>query len=66
MHSRNHEDSIVLHADSSQFIPYLIEEYKRGNYPIDKLVTLYDVKDFETAIKDMKEGKALKAVLKWT
>lgn len=44
----------------------MIEQHAEGKYPIDKLITYYDVKDFEKAISDTKSGKALKAVLKWT
>lgn len=46
-------------------IPYLMEEYAKGNYPIDELVKVYDMKDFNQAIEDSKNGVCLKAVLKW-
>lgn len=42
-----------------------MDQHAKGNYPIEELVTIYDVKDFDKAIKDTKEGRALKAVLKW-
>ena len=51
---------------STQLIPYLVEQHAKGNYPIEELVSYYPVKDFEQAIKDTKEGKALKAVLRWS
>jgi Zn-dependent alcohol dehydrogenase len=45
--------------------PYLIDQHSKGNYPLEKIVTNYDVKDFATALKDTKEGKTIKAVLQW-
>lgn len=47
-------------------IAYLMDQHAQGNYPIEELVTFYNVKDFDKAIKEMKDGTALKAVLKWT
>jgi Zn-dependent alcohol dehydrogenase len=46
-------------------VPYLIDQHNKGQYPLERIVTTYDVKDFETAMKDTKEGKTIKAVLKW-
>ena len=42
-----------------------MDQHAKGNYPIEELVTFYDMKDFERAIDDTKKGKTLKAVLKW-
>ena len=44
---------------------YLIDQHGRGQYPLEKIITTYPVKDFETALKDTKDGKTIKAVLKW-
>ncbi|CEJ89833.1 Putative Alcohol dehydrogenase [[Torrubiella] hemipterigena] len=52
-------------AVPKDLIAFLIDQHAKGNYPIEELVTTYDVKDFDKAIKDTKEGRALKAVLKW-
>ena len=45
--------------------PYLIGEHDKGNYPLEKIITTYDVQDYTQAIKDTKEGRTIKAVLKW-
>ena len=44
---------------------YLIDQHSKGLYPLEKLITTYKVADFETALKDTKEGKTIKAVLEW-
>ncbi|KID95350.1 alcohol dehydrogenase, partial [Metarhizium majus ARSEF 297] len=59
--SRGHAASV----GAPTIIPYLMDEYAKGNYPVDKLVTLYDFGDFQQAIDDTKRGIALKAVLVW-
>lgn len=46
-------------------LPYLIEKHAQGQFPLDEIVSFYQVKDYETAFKDIKDGKALKAVLLW-
>ncbi|KAH0592255.1 hypothetical protein MHUMG1_10001 [Metarhizium humberi] len=59
--SRGHAASV----GAPTIIPYLMDEYAKGNYPVDKLVTFYDFGDFQQAIDDTKRGVALKAVLVW-
>lgn len=43
-----------------------MEEQGKGNYPLGKLVTYYNFKDYQKAIDDTKKGTTLKAVLVWT
>jgi Zn-dependent alcohol dehydrogenase len=43
-----------------------MEQQAAGKFPLEKLVTVYDVKDFKQAIADSKSGKALKPVLRWS
>ncbi|KAB9006574.1 hypothetical protein FH972_026928 [Carpinus fangiana] len=48
-----------------KFIPYLIEQHKAGKFPLEKLITYYDIKDHEKAFADTKGGRTIKAVLQW-
>lgn len=45
-------------------IPYLIDQHNKGQYPLEKLIVDYDIPDSERAIKDMRSGSTIKAVLK--
>lgn len=47
----------------SIFIPQLIEEFKAGNFPIDKLITKYSVDDLHQALEDTASGKTIKPVV---
>jgi aryl-alcohol dehydrogenase len=46
------------------FIPKLLEYYKKGLFPFDRLMTYYDFKDINQAFDDTHQGKVIKAVLK--
>lgn len=46
-------------------IPYLLERHRQGQYPLEKLIKSYDIKDFARAFQDMKDGRVLKPVLQW-
>lgn len=46
------------------FIPELVEYYKQGLFPFDKLVKYYDFKDINQAFEDSKAGKAIKPIVK--
>jgi len=46
------------------FIPQLIELYKQGVFPYDKLIKIYDFEDINQAAEDSKSGKTIKPVLR--
>lgn len=46
-------------------LPYLIDEHAKGRFPLDEIVTYYPIEEYDTAFKDVKEGKSMKAVLLW-
>jgi len=52
------------HAWSKQdFIPELIQYYKEGKFPFDKLNTYYAFEDINKALEDVKGGHTIKAVV---
>jgi aryl-alcohol dehydrogenase len=46
------------------FIPKLIELYRRGRLPIDRLITFYHFDDINQAVEDMEAGRVIKPVLR--
>ncbi len=50
----------------SKMLPYLMEQQQAGNFPLEEIVSYYDVKDHEKAFEDSRSGKAIKAVLCWS
>jgi len=56
----------VVEGDSNPklFIPELIEHYRAGRLPFDKLISFYDFEDINTAAQASNSGKAIKAVLR--
>jgi len=45
------------------FIPQLIELYRQGRFPFDRLITFYPLDDINKAVEDSEEGKTVKPVL---
>jgi aryl-alcohol dehydrogenase len=56
----------IVEGDSTpeRFIPQLIELYRRGMFPFDRLVTFYDFADINAAIADAEAGDVIKPVLR--
>jgi aryl-alcohol dehydrogenase len=46
------------------FIPKLIDLYRSGRFPFDRLIRFYDFAEINEAIEDIKKGQTIKAVLK--
>jgi aryl-alcohol dehydrogenase len=47
------------------FIPQLIELYKLGRFPFDRMITFYPFDQINKAAEDSEKGKTLKAVLRF-
>ncbi len=56
----------VVEGDSipKLFIPKLLDYYKKGQFPFDRLIRFYDFKDINQAFADSHSGKVIKAVLR--
>ena len=50
-------------SDPDVFIPELIELYRAGRFPFDKLIRTYPLRDINQAVRDQHEGTTVKAVL---
>ena len=55
----------IIEGDSSPdvFIPQLVEYYREGRLPFDKMITTYPLSDINQAIADQHAGLCVKAVL---
>lgn len=50
-------------SDPDEFIPELIEHYKAGRLPFDKMVKTYPLSDINKAIAEQHAGECVKAIL---
>lgn len=50
-------------CDPQQFIPQLIDYYRAGQFPLDRLIQYYPFEKVNEAMADSKSGKTVKAVL---
>ena len=56
----------IIEGDSVPdiFIPRLIELFKQGRFPFDKLVKFYDLKDINQAADDSSSGRVIKPIIR--
>jgi len=56
----------IIEGDSraKTFIPELIEHYRAGRFPIQRLIKFYDFGDIDRAMADMQAGLTVKPVLR--
>ena len=52
-------------AVSALIIPELVELYRSGRFPFERLLSFYDFADINRAFEDVGEGRAIKAVLRF-
>jgi aryl-alcohol dehydrogenase len=57
----------IIEGDSlaDEFIPKLIDLFKQGRFPFDKLIKAYPFVDIQKAVEAAESGKVVKAVLKF-
>jgi aryl-alcohol dehydrogenase len=58
---------MIIEGDAvpQTFIPQLIELWRQGRFPFDRLVTSYDFADIEQAFADSAAGRTIKPVLRF-
>ncbi|KAJ5623016.1 hypothetical protein N7490_011621 [Penicillium lividum] len=52
-------------SDPAKLLPQLLEWYKQGKFPVDKLAKIYNTDSLDQALEDLKAGKIIKPILKW-
>lgn len=52
-------------ADPRSFVPRLIAMHRAGDFPFDKLITVYPIDAINQAVKDQHDGRCVKAVLRF-
>ncbi|KAL7911354.1 hypothetical protein GGI35DRAFT_447225 [Trichoderma velutinum] len=52
-------------TNPQEMIPRLVELYKQGKFPVDRLSKVYPAEHLDQALEDLKNGKVIKPVLSW-
>ena len=53
------------HAIPRTYVPQMIQWWKEGKFPLEKLVKYFPADDYDAAIKGMKNGEVIKPVIVW-
>jgi Zn-dependent alcohol dehydrogenase len=48
-----------------EFVPKMVQWYREGKFPIDKLVKFMPAEEFEKALEEMHSGTTIKPILTW-
>lgn len=64
MNGRTVKGIIEGDAIPDLFIPKLIELYRQGRFPFDRLITFYPFDEINQAVEDMEKGRVIKPVLR--
>ncbi|GLA67591.1 hypothetical protein AtubIFM54640_011259 [Aspergillus tubingensis] len=67
-HLTNGKEYVGCHQGSSvskEMLPYLLEQHRKGEFPLERMITYYPVEEYQRALDDLKCGRAIKAVLRW-
>ncbi|WKT50536.1 Polyketide synthase, enoylreductase domain [Fusarium oxysporum f. sp. vasinfectum] len=57
--------SVQGDAVASVYVLQMIQWYREGLFPIDRLIKFYRAEDVNLALKDMKVGKTVKPIILW-
>lgn len=49
-----------------EFVPKMVQWYREGRFPIDKLMKLMPAEDFKQALHEMHQGSTIKPILTWS
>ncbi|KAJ5190446.1 Polyketide synthase enoylreductase [Penicillium cinerascens] len=52
-------------SEPAKLLPQLLEWYKQGKFPVDKLGKVYNTDSLDQALEDLHAGKIIKPILKW-
>ncbi|RJQ75399.1 NAD(P)-dependent alcohol dehydrogenase [Pseudonocardiaceae bacterium YIM PH 21723] len=55
--------SVMGHQAPAVLIPRLVDLFRQGRFPLDKLVKTYPLTEINSAVDEVKSGKTVKAVL---
>lgn len=53
-------------AHPPEYVPKMIQWYREGRFPIDRLMKLMPADDFAQALHEMHEGTTIKPILTWS
>jgi len=54
------------HAYPPEYVPKMVQWYREGRFPIDRLMKLVPADDFEKALQEMHSGETIKPILMWS
>lgn len=64
LYGRTIRGSIQGDSRPAEFVPYLVDLYRQGRFPFDRLITHYPFEQINRAVEDLESGRVIKPVLR--
>ena len=58
--------AIEGNATPSKYVPQMVQWYREGKFPFDKLIKFLPAEEFERGLHEMHTGETVKPVLLWS
>ncbi|TQN67167.1 Aryl-alcohol dehydrogenase, partial [Colletotrichum shisoi] len=53
------------HVNTAEYVPQMVQWWREGKFPVEKLVKVLDSADFASALEAMKRGDVVKPIIAW-
>lgn len=63
---KTYKGAIEGNVTPKDYVPKMIQWYREGRFPFDKLIKLMPAEEFETALHEMHTGETVKPVITWS
>ncbi|KAK2016756.1 zinc-binding dehydrogenase [Colletotrichum eremochloae] len=58
--------AIQGHVNTSDYIPRMVQWWRDGKFPVEKLIKVFQSADFGSAVEAMKRGDVVKPIIAWS
>ncbi|OHF00851.1 zinc-binding dehydrogenase [Colletotrichum orchidophilum] len=54
------------HVNTAEYIPQMVQWWREGKFPVEKLIKVFEYGDFASAVEAMKSGDVVKPIIAWS
>ncbi|KAK1983622.1 zinc-binding dehydrogenase [Colletotrichum cereale] len=63
---RQYFGAIQGHVNPAEYIPQMVQWWRDGKFPVEKLITVFQSADFGSAVEAMERGDVVKPIIAWS
>ncbi|KXH31797.1 zinc-binding dehydrogenase [Colletotrichum simmondsii] len=54
------------HVNTAEYVPQMVQWWRDGKFPVEKLIKVFEHGDFASAVEAMKRGDVVKPIIAWS